>query len=316
MKTTSVGPHDRSMKERSLWRRFKRGREKSNVVPPNQFAVQVCPRCPFYEKGIRRFEGYHRWFTFSRTEVVVESVFSSTCCPDCGLRLEAECPKCGTAITNAWDSHCRGCGGTFRWAATRKRSGQRVLASDWRALATKPLETLDGDTDVWVMETDITTLRIDAIVASDDTSGRMRGNAAGAIKRVGGNEIEDESVAQGPFKQGSAWSTGAGSLAVRWIIHVAATDHADHTTKEVIGASTRNCLREADKLDVQEIAFPAVGAGVAGIPIDESASAMMSAIKAHHAEEGGLRVKDIIFVVYGEESLREFNGGLGVAPAP
>jgi O-acetyl-ADP-ribose deacetylase (regulator of RNase III) len=212
------------------------------------------------------------------------------------------------AIVDAQDSHCRGCGQTYRWAATRTRGNQRVLASDWRAVA-KLHKNLAGTTDLWVMETDITTLRIDAIVASDDTSGRMRGNAAAAIKGVGGDEIENESIAQGPFKQGTAWSTEAGSLAVRWIIHVAATDQTDETTHEVIGASTRACLREADQLGVQEIAFPAVGAGVAGIPVSESATAMIAAIDKHHAEEG-LRLKDIVFVLYGEESLREFEQGL------
>jgi O-acetyl-ADP-ribose deacetylase len=116
-------------------------------------------------------------------------------------------------------------------------------------------------------------------------------------------------VAQGPFKQGSAWSTEAGSLAVRWIIHAAATDHADDTTPEIISESTRACLREADQLGVQEIAFPAVGAGVAGIPVSESAKAMITAIEEQEAEEG-LRVKDIVFVLYGEESLRKFEGGL------
>ena len=36
---------------------------------------------------------------------------------------------------------------------------------------------------------------------------------------------------------------------------------------------------------------------------------MITAIEEHEAEEG-LRVKDIVFVLYGEESLRKFEGGL------
>ncbi len=54
--------------------------------------------------------------------------------------------------------------------------------------------------DVEILHGDITKLEADAIVNAADTSLRMGGGVAGAIKRAGGQEIEDEAVARAQSK--------------------------------------------------------------------------------------------------------------------
>ena len=62
---------------------------------------------------------------------------------------------------------------------------------------------------------DITSLDADAIVNAANSALWMGGGVAGAIKRAGGQGIEDEAVRQAPIPVGEAVVTGAGSLKAR-----------------------------------------------------------------------------------------------------
>jgi O-acetyl-ADP-ribose deacetylase (regulator of RNase III) len=65
------------------------------------------------------------------------------------------------------------------------------------------LEVFDGD---------ITQLEVDAIANAANNHLWMGSGVAGAIRRAGGDEIEDEAVALGPIEVGDAVATGAGRL--------------------------------------------------------------------------------------------------------
>ena len=66
---------------------------------------------------------------------------------------------------------------------------------------------------------DITQLSCDAIVNPANSFGYMGGGVAGAIKRIGGNEIEREAVSKAPIRVGSAIATTAGTLPCKYVIH-------------------------------------------------------------------------------------------------
>jgi O-acetyl-ADP-ribose deacetylase (regulator of RNase III) len=63
-----------------------------------------------------------------------------------------------------------------------------------------------------VVHGDITKLEVDAIVNAANTHLYMGGGVAGAIKRAGGKEIEEEAVKKGPIKIGEAVVTSAGKI--------------------------------------------------------------------------------------------------------
>ncbi|GAF69541.1 unnamed protein product [marine sediment metagenome] len=132
-----------------------------------------------------------------------------------------------------------------------------------------------------ILHGDITKLQADAIVNAADTSLRMGGGVAGAIKRAGGREIEDEAVSKGPIEVGGAVATTAGKLKAKYVIHAAAMSWETHrtATEESIRNSLRNSLAMADGLKCKSIALPAIGCGIAGFPLEKGKDIILDEIK-------------------------------------
>ncbi len=156
---------------------------------------------------------------------------------------------------------------------------------------------------------DITALETDAIVNAANNALWMGAGVAGAIKRAGGQQIEDEAVRQGPIPVGEAVVTGAGRLRARVVIHAAvmATDLVTDANK--IRSATENSLLRAEELSLKSIAFPALGTGVGGFPYSEVAEIMINAVSEHLAGQSGL--EEVLFVLYGDEAYRAFQEELG-----
>lgn len=151
---------------------------------------------------------------------------------------------------------------------------------------------------------DITKLEVDAIVNAANTRLVMGGGVAGAIKRAGGKEIEDEAVKQGPIKIGEAVATTAGKLKARYVIHSPTMEMDFRTDAEKVRLAMRAALKKAEELGVESIAFPALGTGVGGFPKDKAARIMVEELKAHI--DAGSRLKKVILADISEEQVKEF----------
>jgi len=151
---------------------------------------------------------------------------------------------------------------------------------------------------------DITTFEGDAIVNAANNQLWMGGGVAGAIKRAGGEEIEKEAVSKGPIPIGGAVSTGAGRLKVKFVIHAAVMGRDLKTSGEYIRTATINALKEAEKLKIKSIAFPALGTGVGGFPFNECAKIMKAAIKEFENQIKSLQ--EIVFYLFDEQAFQIF----------
>jgi O-acetyl-ADP-ribose deacetylase (regulator of RNase III) len=65
-----------------------------------------------------------------------------------------------------------------------------------------------------------------------------------------------------------------------------------------------DAFRLAHQHQVQTIAVPAVGTGIAGFPLDECARVMAESLNA--ALSGGWQATEVRFVIFSEESKRPF----------
>lgn len=165
------------------------------------------------------------------------------------------------------------------------------------------------DTELRVVQGDITQLEVDAIVNAANNKLVMGGGVAGAIKKKGGKSIEDEAVKKGPIEIGGAVYTSAGQLKAKYIIH-AATMGMDFKTDEAkIRDSCKSALRVAEDLKIKSIALPALGCGVGGFPLLASAK-IMSQEALKHLREGNSSLKEIIFCLYDKEAYAVFNKGV------
>ena len=151
---------------------------------------------------------------------------------------------------------------------------------------------------------DICDLEVDAIVNAATTNLWMSTGVGGALKRRGGDEIEFEAVRQGPVAIGSAVVTGAGSLACQAVIHAVSLDAERRTSAASIDAATRSALRAADALGFERVAFPALGTGVGGFPLDAAAEVTLAAVHDETRTAHSLRL--VIFALRGAEAYNSF----------
>src|SRR3954471_2349512 len=107
-----------------------------------------------------------------------------------------------------------------------------------------------------VPEGDIAAVEADAVANAANDRLWMGAGVAGALKRAGGDEIEQEATAQGPIPLGSAVATGAGRLAARWVIHGAVMGQDLRTNAELVRRTTRSCLELADELGWRALPLP------------------------------------------------------------
>ncbi len=156
-----------------------------------------------------------------------------------------------------------------------------------------------------VIEGDITTLDVEAIVNAANSELWMGGGVAGAILRAAGQEVEDEAVAQGPIKPGESVVTSAGDLPapIRWVVHAATMGPDLITSEEYIRLATASALAAAAGVGARSIAYPALGAGVGRFPIKRVAEVMVEAVLS--APDGG-SVERVIFVVRDYNAMVEF----------
>lgn len=122
---------------------------------------------------------------------------------------------------------------------------------------------------------DITDMKVDAVVNAANTDLILGAGVAGAIRRKGGPTIQKECNEHGPVALGGAAITGAGDLPARYVIHAASMGQESLTTEKSLAHSTRNSLLRAEDKALKSIAFPAIGTGVAGFPVDRCAEIML-----------------------------------------
>lgn len=148
--------------------------------------------------------------------------------------------------------------------------------------------------NIEILQGDITESNCDAIVNAANNHLWMGAGVAGAIKRKGGQVIEDEAVAKGPIEPGQAVATSAGSLKASYVIHAAGMGQDLKTDSRLIRESTSASLKVADALNLKSIAFPAIGTGIGGFEVSDCARIMLSATIDFNAKSL-LKVQFILF---------------------
>jgi len=133
----------------------------------------------------------------------------------------------------------------------------------------------------------------------------MGGGVAGAIKRTGGVEIEREALKYAPVPVGKAVATGAGKLRARAVIHAPTMERpAMRTSVEKVRAAVKAALECAEEKGFASVAFPGMGTGVGGLPIDDAARVMVEVVKEF--VDRGTGIKCVLFVGFDEELTEAF----------
>lgn len=167
--------------------------------------------------------------------------------------------------------------------------------------------------EIVVVEGDLTTQAVDAIVNAANSTLLGGGGVDGAIHRAGGPSIlaECTEIRRTTFPEGMptgrAVATGGGNLPARWVIHTVGPVYAASADPAGELASCHiESLRVADELGARTVAFPAISTGVFGYPIHEAADVAVGAVRG--AETA---VDEVRFVLFGRDAFDAFELALG-----
>ena len=153
-------------------------------------------------------------------------------------------------------------------------------------------------------EGDLTVQDVDAIVNAANSELLLGAGVAGAIRSRGGPSIQAECDAHGPVEVGDAALTGAGDLPARFVIHAASMAPGGAASEASVRSAFRASLRLAAEHGCQTVAVPALGAGIAGVPMQRCAEVLLEEARSHLAS--GSPPGEIRFVLYGEPAYRIF----------
>jgi O-acetyl-ADP-ribose deacetylase (regulator of RNase III) len=146
----------------------------------------------------------------------------------------------------------------------------------------------------------ITEQQVDAIVNSTSGSVPMARGVSAALLRVAGPRVFEEAQHFVPVRRGRAIVTSAGNLHARFVFHGITLGHGGEdvaTTRDVILEILASCIYHSDTLNVQTIAFPLLGTGVAGF----SATVVLDTMFRYLARallRGVTSVQDARIVIY------------------
>lgn len=167
-----------------------------------------------------------------------------------------------------------------------------------------------SDPRIEIVQADITTLAVDAIVNAANATLLGGGGVDGAIHRAAGPELLEACRKLGGCATGEAKVTPGFRLPARYVIHTVGPVWAggERGEDELLARCYRASFEAACRLGVKTIAFPAISTGAYGFPVERAAR-----IAVREVREGLVRYPDIAkvyLVCFNSQACRAYEAAL------
>ncbi|WP_040591972.1 macro domain-containing protein [Schlesneria paludicola] len=140
-----------------------------------------------------------------------------------------------------------------------------------------------GASRLELVQDDITRQIVDAIVNAANTDLAGGGGVDGAIHRIAGPSVMEETRIRYPLgcPAGDAVVSSAGELRAKFIFHAVGPvwRGGQQRETELLRSCFRRCLELAEKHECDSIAFPAISTGVYRFPVDLAAENSLDEIR-------------------------------------
>lgn len=163
---------------------------------------------------------------------------------------------------------------------------------------------------IQIVQGDITTEKVDAIVNAANERLQHGGGVAWAISKKGGAAIQKESDdwirKHGPVSHSRpAWTSG-GLLPAKYVIHAVGPVWGDGDEDDKLAQAVNGSLSVADELKCSSLAVPAISTGIFGFPKDRAARIILSTMEKYFSDNPDSTVKTVRVVLFDHSSVDVF----------
>ncbi len=168
-----------------------------------------------------------------------------------------------------------------------------------------------GNTTLELVQGDITTQDVDAIVNAANKALAGGAGVDGAIHHAGGPSIMEECRKIGFCPEGQAVITSGGNLSASYVIHTVGPIYNQGAIgqEQVLESAYRNSLKLAHEHNLKTIAFPSISTGAYRYPFAQAAQIALSTAASYLNEHPD--AFDLVrFVLFDANTLTVFESEL------
>jgi O-acetyl-ADP-ribose deacetylase (regulator of RNase III) len=148
------------------------------------------------------------------------------------------------------------------------------------------------NSNIRLIKGDITDLEIEAFVFYARENLSLGSGYGTAIAVRGGPTIQKELEKIGKIGLTEAAVSSAGEMKAKYIIHANGPKFQEEDISIKLEKTIINSLKAAEEMGIKAIAFPAMGAGFYGVPLEQSSEITLKTIKQYLSN--GSALEDVV----------------------